>query len=152
MQKRRKVLEDWTIRWTEDYRRSVRVVRPEQILGPDRQSLKTQHQTGQCTNSTLGFEKQSSVLVQARTGRIGLAKCLEYCLYSADVGPGEETPRHMALYCTEEAERRQHLWMGRRMDYLQLIGTNGGARRLAEWTIRSGRLGQFSLAKRLLYG
>ena len=32
----------------------------------------------------------------------------------------------MALYCTEEAERRQHLRAGRRLDYQQLIGTQRG--------------------------
>jgi hypothetical protein len=57
----------------------------------------------------------------------------------------------MVLFCTEEAERRQHLRTGRRLDYQQLIGTSSGAKRLAEWMIRSGRLGQFSLARRLLY-
>jgi hypothetical protein len=95
--------------------------------------------------------------VQAPTGRIGLAKFL----YNRKVpgvltaqcrcGAGEETPRHMALFCTDEAERRQHLRVGGRLDYQQLIGTNSGEKRLAEWMIRSGRLGQFSLARRLLY-
>ena len=66
-------------------------------------------------------------------------------------GNGEETPRHMALFCTEEAGRRQHIRVGGRLDYQQLIGTNRGAKALAEWMIRSGRWSQFSLARRLLY-
>ena len=45
---------------------------------------------------------------------------------------GAETPRHMVLFCTNETERRQHLRVGQRMDYQQLIGTNSGARKLAE--------------------
>jgi hypothetical protein len=64
----------------------------------------------------LGLQKaESSVLVQARTGRIGLAKFL----YNRKVpgiqsaqcqsGAEEETPRHMALYCIEEAGRRPGL-------------------------------------------
>jgi hypothetical protein len=57
----------------------------------------------------------------------------------------------MVLFCTEEAGRRQRLRTGGPVDYQQLIGTNEGARKLAEWMIRSERLGQFSLAKRLLY-
>jgi hypothetical protein len=57
----------------------------------------------------------------------------------------------MALYCIEEAERRQGLRTNRRIDYQQLIGTASGAKRLAEWMIRLGRLGQFSLARTLLY-
>jgi hypothetical protein len=100
---------------------------------------------------------ESSVLVQARTGSIGLAKFL----YKRKVpgvlsaqcrcGAGEETTRHMALFCTKEAGRRQGLRTNGRVNYQQLIGTNGGAKKLAEWMICSGRLGQFSLAKRLLY-
>jgi hypothetical protein len=88
-----------------------------------------------------------AVLVQARTGRIGLAKFLynqrvpgvlsAQCRCSA----GEETPRHMALYCTEEAERRQDLRTNSRVDYLSLIGTARGARKLAEWnSFRAVRL------------
>ena len=58
---------------------------------------------------------ESSVLVQARTSRIGLAKFL----YNHKVpgvlsaqcgcGAGEKTPRHMTLFCTEETGRRQRL-------------------------------------------
>jgi hypothetical protein len=103
-------------------------------------------------------KEESSVLVQARTSRIGLAKFL----YSRKVPgilsaqcrcrAGEETPRHMALSCTDETERRQRLRTGGRvLDYQQLIGTNSGVKKLAEWMTRSGRLGQFSLARRLLY-
>ena len=58
---------------------------------------------------------------------------------------GEETPQHIALYCTDEAESRQHLRMNGRLNYQKLIGTNGGAKRFSEWMICSGRLGQFSL-------
>jgi hypothetical protein len=82
---------------------------------------------------------ESAVLVRARTGRIGLARFL----YSRKVlgvlsaqcrcRAGEETPRHMAIYCIEEAERRQSLRTGGRVDYRQLVGTASGARRLAEW-------------------
>ena len=112
----------------------------EQTLGAARQSLKTHHRTGQCSSSTLDSERaESSVLVQARTGRVGLAKFL----YSRKVPgklpaecrceAGEATPRHMVLFCTEEAERRQRLRTGTggRVDYQQLVGTKSGAKRLA---------------------
>jgi hypothetical protein len=55
---------------------------------------------------------KSSVLVQARTGRIGLAKFLYKCRVPGVLSAqcrckaGEETARHMALYCTEEAGHR----------------------------------------------
>ena len=155
-----KVLQDWKVRWTEDSRRVERIIRPGTDPGgrrvvpvledtpPNRAVLKLHS----------GLRKaESSVLVQARTGRIGLAKFLYNCkvpgILSAQCrcGAGEETPRHMVLYCTEEAERRQHLRTGRRLDYQQCIGTNSGAKKLAERMIRSGRLGQFSLARRPLY-
>jgi hypothetical protein len=71
-----------------------------------------------------GLQKaESSVLVQARTGRIGLSKFL----YNRKVAGvlsaqcrcrnGEEIPQHMSLFCIEEAGRRQHLRVGRRLDY-----------------------------------
>jgi hypothetical protein len=46
----------------------------------------------------------------------------------------------MALFCIEEAGRRQHLRVGGRLDYQQLIGTSRGAKALAEWMIRSGEI------------
>jgi hypothetical protein len=82
------------------------------------------------------------VLVQARTGRIGVAKFLynrrvprvlsAQCRCEA----GEEPPRHMALFCIEEAGRQQHLQAGGRLNYKQLIGTSSGAKGLVEWMIR----------------
>ena len=148
------MLADWTTRWTRDQRKQERVVHPGTDPG-NRQAVP--EDTPPCKRVLKlhsGLRKaESAVLVQARTGRIGLAKFL----YNRRVpgvlsaqsrcGAGEETPRHMALYCTEEAERRQDLRTNSRIDYKSLIGTARGARKLAEWMIRSGRLGQFSLAK-----
>ena len=97
------------------------------------------------------------MLVQARIGRIGLAKFLygrkvpriQTAQCRCEVG--EEMVQHIALYCIDEIERRQGLRMNGRLNYRHLIGTASGAKRLAEWMIRSGRLGQFSLARNLLY-
>ena len=38
------------------------------------------------------------------------------------------------------------------MDFKALRDTEQGAAKLSKWLIRSGRLGQFSLVKQLLYG
>jgi hypothetical protein len=98
------------------------------------------------------------MLVQVRTGRIGLAKFLyEQNVPGIDTAQcrcraGEETACHTTLYCTEEAERRQGLRMNGRLNCGRPIGTANGAKQLAEWMIHSGRLGQFSLARALLYG
>jgi hypothetical protein len=150
------VLDDWTTRWEKDQKMVERVVRPGTDPGskaipkdtPPNKAVPKLHS---------GLRKaESSVLVQAHTGRIGLAKFLynrkvpgvlsAQCNCSA----GEETPQHIALFCTDETERRQHLQIGGRVDYRQLIGTNSGAKKLVEWMIRPGRLGQVSLARRLL--
>jgi hypothetical protein len=155
---KRRVVANWTERWTKEQRRQDRVIHPGTDPGnsgvipvdaaPNRQVLKMHSRLQKA---------ESAVLVQARTGCIGLARFL----YSRKVpgvqsakcrcGAGDETPRHMALYCIEEAERRQSLRTNGRVDYQQLVETASGARKLAEWIIRSGRLGQFSLARILLY-
>ena len=57
----------------------------------------------------------------------------------------------MALYRIEEAGRQLGLRTNGRVNYQQLIGTARGAKQLAKWLICSGRLGQFSLARSLLY-
>jgi hypothetical protein len=142
------VLEDWTARWKKYPKMVDRVARPGADLGsraipedipPNKAVLKLHS----------GLRKaESSVLVQARTCRIGLAKfpynskvpsvLSAQCRCSAR---GKETRRHMVLFFTEEAGRRQHLQTGGRLDYQQLMGTNSGAKRLTEWMIKLGRLG-----------
>ena len=102
---------------------------------------------------------ESALLVQARTGKIGLGKFL----YDRKVpgletaqcrcGAGFETPRHMVLYCIEEASRRGQLTdqAGRKWTYEQLIRRAQATKGFARWMMGSGRLRQFTLAKRLLY-
>jgi hypothetical protein len=59
----------------------------------------------------------------------------------------------MALFCIEEAGCRGELtdYTGRKWSYPQLIGSWEAVRSFAQWMMCSGRLGQFQLAKRLLY-
>ena len=76
---------------------------------------------------------ESALLIQARTGRIGLAKFL----YSRRVpgfesakcqcGARGETPGHMALFCVQEASRRQRLRdrTGRAQPYPTLLVWRG---------------------------
>ena len=93
------MLQDWTVKWTEDRRRTKRIVRP----GTDPAGRQTVPEDPSPNRAVLklhfGLRKaQNSVLVQARPGRIGLAKFL----YSRKVpgilsaqctcGAGEETP------------------------------------------------------------
>jgi hypothetical protein len=154
-----RVLADWTDRWKKDQRKKERIVRPGTDPGDNCMVPEDPIPGKQVLKLHTGLKKaESSMLVQARTGRVGLAKFLygrkvpgiqtAQCRCEA----GEETVRHMILYCTEEASRRQSLRVNGRLDYGRLIGTASGAKCLTEWMIRSGRLGQFSLAKNLLYG
>jgi hypothetical protein len=139
------VLASWTERWTKEKRKLERVIRPGTDPGNSQVVPKDPPASGRVLKLHSGLRKaESAVLVQARTGRIGLARFL----YSRKVlgvlsaqcrcRAGEETPQHMAIYCIyciEEAERRQSLRTGGRgrVDYRQLVGTASGARRLAEW-------------------
>jgi hypothetical protein len=102
---------------------------------------------------------ESALLVQARTGKIGLGKFL----YDQKVpgletaqcqcGAGFETPRHMVLYYIEEASRWGQLidQAGWKWTYEQLIGRAQAMKGFARWMMGSGKLGRFVLAKRLLY-
>jgi hypothetical protein len=100
---------------------------------------------------------ESALLTKARTGKIGLAKFLYrqrvpgFSTATCQCEVGQETPRHMALYCTYEADRRHYLRVGGNRTYTQMVGTNEGAKHFVLWIMYSGRLGQFALAKRLLF-
>jgi hypothetical protein len=141
-----------------EQRKAERIVRPGKGLR-GRQAIQEDtppNKTMLKLHSSLKKAK-NSVLVQACTGRIRLAKFL----YNRKVRGvlsaqckrrgGEETPWHMALYCTEEGERRKHLRMKGQVNYRQLVGTAKGAKQLAEWMICSGRLCQLRLIRSLLY-
>jgi hypothetical protein len=69
--------------------------------------------------AVLGLQSSST------TGR-----CLGALSTQCSCGAGEETPRHVALFCVHEAERRQGLRTSGRVNFQQLVGTNGGAKRV----------------------
>ena len=100
------------------------------------------------------------MLIQLRTGRTGLRHFLNkvqvpgYESGQCSCGMGLETPRHVLLHCTLEAERREALKgrQGGQLDFASLLDTPKGAPIASKWMIRSGRLPQFQLAETLLYG
>jgi hypothetical protein len=100
---------------------------------------------------------ESALLTQARTKRIGLAEFLHmhkvpgFVTATCRCRAGHETPRHMALFCMYEADRRHLLHVSKKRTYTQMVGTKDGAKHFVRWMMHSGRLAQFSLAKRLLY-
>ena len=101
---------------------------------------------------------ESSVLVQARTGCTGLAQFLYRCKVPGFTTPdcscgtnAPETTRHLVQYCPLYSGRETlHPSTARHrgIDYRWLTGTAGGAKALTRWIIGTGRLPQYSLAKR----
>jgi hypothetical protein len=135
---KRKVLQDWTARWKKDPKRVDRIERPGTDSG-SRAVLEDALRNKAVLKLHSGFRKaESSVLAQARTGRIGFAKflcsrrVLGMLTAQCRCKVGEETPRHMVLFFTEETGQRQHLRTGisisGKIDYQQRIGTSKGAK------------------------
>jgi hypothetical protein len=102
---------------------------------------------------------ESTILIQGRTGRIGLGHCLyklkvpDYESSQCSYGAETETLRHVLLECPHEAERRLDLKraQGGQLDYNRLLCTPKGARIASKWVIQSGRIPQFQLTRSLLY-
>ena len=98
---------------------------------------------------------ESSILVQMRSGRTGLAHFLSkakvpsYDTGLCECGQSQETPRHVLLYCPKEADRRAEL--GQRPTFVRLLDTPEGAVIASKWMIQSGRLRQFQVASSLSY-
>jgi len=147
---------DWLMRW----KTTEQPVRPEIDPG-GRIAVRTNTAP---TKRILSLHKElqkaeSALLVQCRTGRIGLARFLYgqrvpgVLTAQCHCGAGTETPRHIALFCTKEANRRNELTdsKGRTLTYPQLVGSTTAVRGFVQWMMFTNRLGQFSLAKRLLF-
>jgi len=77
---------------------------------------------------------ERALLTQTRTGKIGLVKFLHgqnvpgFTTATCQCRAGYETPRHMALYCRYETDRRNYLHIGKNRIYSQMVGTNEGAK------------------------
>jgi hypothetical protein len=80
-----------------------------------------------------------ALLTQACTKRIGLAeflhrhKVLGFLTATCQCGAGHETPRHMALFCTYEADRRHYLHVGKNRTYTQMVGTKDRAKHFVQY-------------------
>ena len=159
-QEKKLVLRDWEKRWHAENKRLGRVVRPNIGAGNRTTISEDTSPTKQVLQLHKSLRKaESALLVQVRTKRIGLAQFLynrrvpNVVTAKCQCRAGHETPRHMALFCIKEASRRQFLQdaKGRPQPYPVLVGTAEGAKKFVRWMMYSERLGQFRLAKRLLY-
>src|SRR6266487_3196593 len=137
-QEKKLVLQDWEKRWHAENRRLGCAVRPSTDIG----NRPVVSEDTPPTKQVLGLHKnlykaESALLVQARTKRIGLAEFLYnrkvpgITTAKCQCRAGHETPRHMALFCIQEASTRQFLLdpAGRIQPYSVLVGTVEGAKK-----------------------
>jgi len=151
---------DWTERWwaAGDLQEN-RLLRPGTDPGGHNLVWDNTAPTKKVLQLHSGLQKaESALLVQARTGKIGLGKFLHDCRVPGFetgqcwCGPAFETPRHMVMYCKEEADRGLLTGpTGTKWSYPQLIGHSRAVKGFVRWMMYSGRLSQFELAKCLLY-
>jgi hypothetical protein len=137
------MLKKWTERW-ERLRRS----HSEVIEQPPQKAALNLHQ---------GLHKaESSIFVQLRTGKIGLADFLHkakvpgYDTPQCPCGQARETPAHVTIFCSRFQGLRQDLLMKGRLDFGSLLSTKEGVRRISRWWLRRDILGQFRVANQLI--
>ena len=151
------MLRNWKTRWRQE-------TVPRRRLEHNRTGRRLIIQDTEPNKNILTLHKdlrraESSVLIQARTECIGLNQFLytrrvpgvdsPHC--SCNVTP--ETTRHLVQYCSMYSNRETLYLSGtgqRQIDYRRLIGCPEGAKALVKWIIGTGRLGQYSIAQRLL--
>jgi hypothetical protein len=139
------VLTEWRKRWHEE--RGRKASWPESIAAlnqPSQSCLKLYSQLKKAESSA-GF--------QASTGRIGLrrfqasARVPEVDSDECLRGKGKETAEHVLLHCDNTPQRA---W-SRGAQFMKLVSEPAVVGQVARQLIQCGRLGQFSLASRLLY-
>jgi hypothetical protein len=126
-------LADWKDRWKAWRAKDTRPERGQRTPGTLPEATIDTTPTAQILKLHDGLQKaESSMLVQVRTGSIGLRKHLYrrrvpgFTTAQCPCGGGEETLRHIALFCEQEANRR---------DRLRLTCSPKGAKVFSEWMI-----------------
>ena len=151
---------DWRERWQSDCaaaRRRRRRPHGGRVSPADRTP---EFGEGKSLERHEGLRKhESSVLIQMRTGKIGLRAFLhqrrvpDVLTPSCGCGAAPETPEHLLLSCRETVgERRELPELRTRRDYEAQIDNPATAGSLARWLLRLGRLHQFDLAESLRRG
>ena len=142
--------EDWQRRW-EGYVAGIapamRTPAQADSLGPKRIKLRA------------GLAKAESTLAtHIRTERIGLADYLArrrvpgFESPACSCGWEHQTAKHIIAHCPTTEELRREIWeAGKTPDYRSLVTKASGLRLAARLLMKTGLLGQFSLARTLLY-
>ena len=139
------VLYEWRARWQADQEKCRNWLSQAAKEGPEALRLNL--------HSNLR-KAESAVLIQARTGRISLSHFLSKARVPGfpsplcTCGEGTETAEHVLAHCKNLGSQRP--WRnGTKL--IQLVSQPECSATTARWLIKSGRLAQFSLAKKLLY-
>jgi len=148
---------DWKRRWEEETKRA-------NLKSPYRQPQASDKEPDFKRGSLKRYEglqkAESSILCQARTGKIGLRSFL-FSRKVPDIltplcrcGRGEETVYHIVVECDQEEARREGL--GKRAgenisfwapkDLFKALHHEGLSRTIARWLLHSGRLQEYRLA------
>ena len=101
---------------------------------------------------------ESSLAVQLRTGKIGLADFLHHRRVPGYESPAcqclhpRQTAKHVLLFCPRFADSRPDLVArAGTTDFQILTATNKGLKAATKWLMGTGILGQYRLAAELLY-
>jgi hypothetical protein len=140
---RKAIVQEWSVRWHKHRKRGYKY----SIAALDKPCAKKLKLYDNLKKA------ESSVVFQARTGRIGLGHFLNIAnvpgyKLSCQYKRGDETAEHILLYCPIERERRE--WR-RGLSFRDLVSEPKAVAATAKWLIQSQKLGQFSLASKLLY-
>ena len=144
------LIRDWETRWQEAQRRR----RPRRAADkPPRNAFKE----GRCLRAHEGLTKaQSSVLVQLRTGKIGLGAFLYYRKVPDQLSPicpcgqGPQTPEHLFIQCTAQRSRElRKIQYGNTQEFWAGLYDPEKAKELVTAMLRSGWLNEYRLVEQL---
>lgn len=100
---------------------------------------------------------ESSLVIQIRTGKIGLADFLHrqqvpgFETAACQCGFTNQTAKHVLIFCNIHAQKRHRLFdEAKTQDFFTMISTNQGLRAATRWLISLGILGQFEWARSTL--
>jgi hypothetical protein len=148
---------DWRRRWE-----SGRAAARSQGRGSEPADLDPEFQGKKLLRKHKGLKKhESSLLIQVRTGKVGLRAFLfrrgvpEVNTPLCRCGEGEETPTHLTLFCPEFSDEREYLQgalapqaLRTTRDFAGATADPASAPLVVRWLLATGRFPEYRLARR----
>jgi len=135
------------VRWKEKWEAAQRS-RAEAVPQPPSSKVLTLYQNL--------HKAESSLLVQLRTGKVGLKDFLhkigvpDVTSAACACGHERETPEHVTIFCPLHQHAREQLRMNGRLDFEALLTKVEGVKKVTRWWLRRRILEQFRLADDLI--